>query len=496
MVPRSTRTKFILLLAFIIFAIVYRLIPIPGQLLIVPDHWQQINAWPQVRITAEDLRPGQEASLVIFDTIPWAHVKLIVEDGEGTLDGYELNSTTGVYQWNWSFTVPDTRDYSLKFYHNCDTGCRTWTTVATGEVTALDNVSTQPELIPTKLGVVFANPERDWHNRRGWVVELTYTQLAEAEYWGIDDLSRRVEAATNKGLLVLVRVDYDQGQSIPPPDDYLALDTYLNYIQRLARDDRLKNVYGYIIGSGFNTRGGNSQASENMVTPAWYARVFNGYNAPTDHTDNVVQTIRAENVTARILVGPVSPWRTDQDGALTYQIDVPWLNYFHTLVAAIDQATQEKASVGMAMVAPDGFAVQAPGRPDAPELTASERANEPNINLQRPDWDGAQAGFRVYQNWLDIINAHHHTKGLPVYISSTNTFQPDTAVEPAQNYPPGWLTTALDVVNQEPQIAALCWFLDEFPHDDQWVFFSLTEPRGLMVNAADEFDSLLQNTSR
>ncbi|PID85493.1 MAG: hypothetical protein CSB13_07945 [Chloroflexi bacterium] len=336
MIPRSTRTKFILLLAFIIFVIVYWLIPIPGQLLIVPDHWQQINIWPQVRIRAEDLQPGQEASLVIFDTIPWTHVKLIVGDGEGTLDGYEVNGSTGVHQWNWSFTVPEARDYNLNFYHSCDTGCQAWTTATAGTVTAPDNTSTQSELIPTKLGVVFANPERDWHNRRGWVVELTYTQLAEAEYWGIDDLARRVEVAVNEGLLVLVRVDYNQGQSIPPPDDYLALDTYLNYIQRLARDDRLKNVYGYIVGSGFNTRSGNSQASENMVTPAWYARVFNGYRAPADHTDNVVQTIRAENVTARILVGPVSTWRTDQDGALTYRIDVPWLNYFHTLVAAID----------------------------------------------------------------------------------------------------------------------------------------------------------------
>jgi hypothetical protein len=65
-------------------------------------------------------------------------------------------------------------------------------------------------------------------------------------------------------------------------------------------------------------------------------------------------------------------------------------------------------------------------------------------------------------------------------------------VKPAQNYPPGWLTAALDVVNREPQIAALCWYLDVFPHDDQWDFFSLTNPRGLMVNAAGEFDSLLR----
>jgi hypothetical protein len=496
MAPRSARFKLLLLFGIIVVVAAYWSIPIPGQVLLVPDNWRQVNAWPQVRISTEDLQSGQEASLVIFDTVPWPHVKLIVEDGEGTLNGYEVNDTTGVYRWNWSFTIPDSPRYGLKFYHDCDTGCQAWTTVAAGEATAPENAAASPELIPTKLGVVFANPARNWHNRRGWVVELTYAQLAEAEYWGIDDLARRVEAATNKGLLVLVRVDYDQGQSIPPPDDHLALDAYLNTIRRLARDDRLEGVYGYIIGSGFNTRGSNSQASENMVTPAWYARVFNGYSVPADHTDNVVQTIRAENRTVRVLVGPVAPWRSDQDGALTYRIDVPWLNYFNTLAAAIDQAAQEKTAAGIALVAPDGFAVQAPGRPDAPELTDSERADEPRIDLQRQAWDSAQAGFRIYRNWLDIINAYPHTEGLPVYISSTNTFQPDTGIAPAQNYPLGWLTTALEIVNQEPQIAALCWFLDVFPHDDQWDFFSLTEPRGRMVNAADEFDSLLQNTSR
>jgi len=333
---------------------------------------------------------------------------------------------------------------------------------------------------------------RNRHNRRGWVVELTYTQLADAEYWGIDDLARRVEASVDKGLLVLVRVDYDQGQSIPPPADYLALDAYLTAVQRLARDDRLSGVHGYVVGSGFNTREGNSQSPGNKVTPEWYARVLNGYDTPVERTDNVIQTIRSENPAARILVGPISPWHDDQTGALLHRIDVPWLNYFNTLVIRVNEATQERASAGIALAAPDGFAVQASGWPDAPELAGSERVDEPRIDLRQPPDTGAQAGFRVYQDWLDVINAHPDSRGLPVYITSTNTFQRDDTAEPAQNYPPGWLTAALDVVNREPQIAALCWYLDAFPHDDQWDFFSLTNPRGLMVNAADEFDSLLR----
>ncbi|VAW43216.1 hypothetical protein MNBD_CHLOROFLEXI01-689 [hydrothermal vent metagenome] len=33
--------------------------------------------------------------------------------------------------------------------------------------------------------------------------------------------------------------------------------------------------------------------------------------------------------------------------------------------------------------------------------------------------------------------------------------------------------------------------MDGFPHDEQWAMFSLTTPRGLLVEAAQEFDALL-----
>jgi hypothetical protein len=49
----------------------------------------------------------------------------------------------------------------------------------------------------------------------------------------------------------------------------------------------------------------------------------------------------------------------------------------------------------------------------------------------------------------------------------------------------------LTAVNAEPQIAALCWFMDYFPHDDHWALFSLYQPRGLLVEVAVEFERLL-----
>jgi len=222
------------------------------------------------------------------------------------------------------------------------------------------------------------------------------------------------------------------------------------------------------------------------VTPEWYARVFNGYDTDPTRHDNIVAIMRAEHPAIHVLVGPVRPGSSDQNGRLRYRIDAPWLNYMNTLVAALDEAAQQRA-----WAAPDGFAIQAPGRPDAPEFGSTPNPDEPTLDLRRAEWNGAQMGFRVFEDWLDIINAYPTTRGLPAYITSTNTFAPGSEAAPAENYPPGWLTNALEVANREPQIQALCWFVDEFPLDKQWELYSLTDPHGRLAEAAAEFDQLL-----
>src|SRR5690606_37103033 len=134
--------------------------------------------------------------------------------------------------------------------------------------------------LPTKLCVAFADPERNWHGRRGWVVDIAYARLADAtedRFWNVDALAERVYQATEAGVRVLVRLEYDRDQSLPPRDDFLALSDYLSYVRRLARDDRLAGVYGYVIGSGPNAIESNAQAADRPVTAEWYARIFNGF---------------------------------------------------------------------------------------------------------------------------------------------------------------------------------------------------------------------------
>lgn len=469
----------------------YWLAPGLGSALIVLPGSERISVWPQLRLEPPQPLPGQRARVFISDVAPWVHLELFVNGRRAEFERYWADEQAGIWIWSWSFVAPPQPGYEIAFYRNCDTGCleRARWTIGVAPQTVAPPASSG---LPTKLGVVFANPDRDWNNRNGWDVELTYARQADAEYWGVDDLAGRVQAAARRGLRVLVRVDYEQGQSLPPAEDYAALTEYLEYLARLARDQRLRDVYGYVIGSGTNAGNSNVQAPQNPVTPEWYARLFNGYGVDPARSDNVVQTIRRENPTVRILVGPVRPWITDQTGERRFRMDAPWLNYMNTLTAGIDAGASAKAALGISNAAPDGFAVQAPGRPDAPELAGQGGAREPLLSLRSPEWGGAQMGFRIFEDWLEIINAYENTRGLPVYITSTNTAPPDTEVTPAENYPRGWLTNALRVVNHQPQIMALCWFMDFFPHDERWEFFSLTEPRGWTHEAADEFAELLR----
>jgi hypothetical protein len=464
----------------------YWLVPVSGRVVIETGS-AQAGTWPRLRLDPPVPRAGDPVVLKVSDTQPWTYVRLTV-NGRAASPSEWGKSAERTWTWTWALDGRDLDPPSeLVFYHDCDTGCVERGRFTLGEAP----VETPAAYLPTKLGVVFADPDRDWHGRSGWDVELTYARLAEDEYWGIDDLAWRVQQAVDRGLRVLVRVDYDQGQSIPPAGEHLALDAYLAYLQRLARDARLKGVYGYVLGSGYNSLEGNAQLPERPVTPEWYARMLNGYGEPPEHADNAIQVIRRENPHVRVLVGPVRPWNADQDGARRYRIDVPWLNYMNTLVAALDESARAKLAAGTSLVIPDGFALHTPGWVDAPTLGERERAQEPHRDLGRAEWGTAQAGFRTYRDWLAVINAHESTRGLPVYISSTNTFaRPDAP--PAENYPPGWLVEAYAEIRDEPQVRALCWFIDRDRSGSQaWDWFSLAAGSGRMAYAAEEFDRLL-----
>jgi len=478
---RSHLSLSVLLLVVALGAIWF--LPIQGQVYVTTGNGEPAIVFPQARIEPR----GSATNVFITDNVAWSNVGIAVKGKLYPASDWQTNSN-GIVTWRWEF-APNDSTGDLVFYHSCQTGCVERTRLALGKANSTVELD---EGNPTKLGVVSANPNRDWHGRSGWDVEMTYATLAEDKESGIDELARHVYQADMQNLRVLVRVDYAPGQSLPPANDNVALSQYLTYVRRLARDARLRSVYGYIIGSGFNDPGSNSLAPDALVTPEWYARVFNGYGEVVTRTDNVVQVIHQENPHTRVLAGPVRPFKMQQGGTNKYAVDAPWLNYMNTLVARLDESARAKAQAGFALTAPDGFAVNAPGRPNAPELQGRAPADEPRVDLKRAAWNGAQAGFRVYRDWLDIINAYPTTRGLPVLISATNTFTPDEGIVPAQNYPRGWLTSAYEVINAEPQVQALAWFLDEDKSaDGRWDAYSLTKGIGRVYDATKEFDELL-----
>lgn len=482
-------------------------LPIEGTVLVSSQPLDPNAQFPQYVFVPSSPRPGDEVLVNITDNVPWTHVELMVNDQPATFVETQALPLRQQWSWSWRFTMPslDAEDHAptetiLSFYRDCDSGCRL------RDRRALEPFATAGELLPkeaglpTKLCVDFPDPDRDWHGRSGWGMDLTYA-AADVSYWQMDALAGRVQQGAEQGLRMLVRVDYAPQQSLPPTDDEAALALYLEHVHRLARDERFAHVYGFIIGTGFNAADSNLLSPEAPTTPEWYARLFNGSHTDATgsaeaHDNTVIQIVRANNPHARVLVGPVRPWVSDGNGAETYRIDAPWLNYMNTLVALLDENARRNSAAGIPLTEPDGFALNVPGRPGAVDADEADPALEPTLDLPRTEWNGAQSGFRVYQEWLDIINSHPTTRGKPAFITSTNTYTPDQppadAALPAQNYPPGWLTNALSVVNDEPQIQSLCWFLDLIPGDQRWQGYSLAQGEGRMRAAAQEFDALLQ----
>jgi hypothetical protein len=462
--------------------------------LLVPDGrivvtgGEPTGQWPRIEVEPAVPSPGATVALTVTDVVAWPHVALMA-DGRYVPIEPQAEPRPGVWSWRATLRAPDSpKAWDAAFYRDCHLGC-----VERGRLGLGGQRPAAPPraLLPTKLGVVFAAPERDWHGRQGWDVELLYCSSADDHpRWGLHGLAGVAGSAAAAGLRVLVRVAYDREQSLPPRDDEVALARYLGCVERAARDARLRDVYGWVIGSGYNAPGENARAEGRATTPEWYARVFNGYGLEPARTDNVVARLRAASPSARALVGPVAPWVEAADGGLKHAVDAPWLHYMNTLVAALDRSAREKAAAGVAAAGPDGFALQAPGRPDAPAALARP-AEEPRLDLPHPAWPGAQAGFRVYRDWLSVINRHAGTRGLPAYITATNTFAPGGGAPPAQSYPAGWLRAAAEEVAGEPQVQALIWFLDDPTGDGAWDFFSLTRRPGRLADAAAEFDRLL-----
>lgn len=144
----------------------YWLLPISGQVMVIPGSMAPAPLWPQMRLDPPAPQPGQPTTVWVTDVVPWAHVMLTVDGQAVPIQDWQANPD-GTWTWRWAFAASGRGERGMVFYHSCDTGCaeRSRMVVGTGQLTP------PAQGVPTKLGLVFASPQRDWHGRSGWDIE-------------------------------------------------------------------------------------------------------------------------------------------------------------------------------------------------------------------------------------------------------------------------------------------------------------------------------------
>jgi hypothetical protein len=130
--------------------------------------------WPRFSVYPPSPRPDDVVRVEVIDRIPWGYILLTVNGEPAALEQIEAMPASGIWRWRWRFRMP-AEAVELAFYRDCHEGCRLRGRLALGD---LEPTPASPPL-PTKLGLVFPHPERDWKGRAGWAVDLTYAQRAE-----------------------------------------------------------------------------------------------------------------------------------------------------------------------------------------------------------------------------------------------------------------------------------------------------------------------------
>ena len=297
-------------------------------------------AWPQIRMEPANPQPGEPATIWVSDVQPWPHMRLTVD---GRPARYQppprlVPADMGPpfvpehWVWKWDITA-DSMPAQVDFYHDCHIGCvlrgQQHVGVASdAEGATVPTSGRQDPLRPTKLGLVFPHPERDWHARAGWAVELSYAATPDEAYWGIEDLAARVHGHEEAGLRVLLRLDYDRGQSMPPPGNLIAYQSYAEYLSRIAADARFDGLHAVFLGSGYNATDTNRLSPEQPVSPEWYVEMLlgsvpgsEGLSEEDDQLLSIglVGIVRAIDPELAILIGPLRPFTLTAPNAMSGQ---------------------------------------------------------------------------------------------------------------------------------------------------------------------------------
>ena len=166
-------------LPLLVLAGIILVLPLRGRVAFLPADVSPAAVWPKIELNPAIPLPGQPLQITIQDAMALPNVQLAVNGFAVHPSKWEISEQGAApWEWTWQVDAPSSSAYDLIFYHHCDSGCIERARWTVGQMDEQRTAST-----PTKLGVVFANLERDWHGKSAWAesqqaaIQLILTEL-------------------------------------------------------------------------------------------------------------------------------------------------------------------------------------------------------------------------------------------------------------------------------------------------------------------------------
>jgi len=259
--------------------------------------------------------------------------------------------------------------------------------------------------------------EQTIKNGKGmYSVEVLYTR----RYTNPAAEVAKLRSIMGKGFRIILRLDYDYGQTVPADWDWVGRYDYAVRSGQIARD--MAGVVSlFVIGNEMTS------AHEGQISPQWYTIVFNAHD-----TNSAYDRIKAVRPDARVLMGGLSGWPgfPGEGGS-----NVNFFDYFIEQVEAVD-----------------GFAVHAYSGTSF--FDGSGGTEDPRFSDMTGLLSFAEYAKRIYAKWGPSVK--------PIYITETNTYWFKNGFSD-RSYRDNWIKEAYQAVDQwnrsnDMKIEALCWF--------------------------------------
>jgi hypothetical protein len=339
--------------------------------------------------------------------------------------------------------------------------------------------------------------DRDLHGRQALSIELLHSVDEER---GIEQLQDRVRQLLDRGVRVLVRVDFRPGQNVPAENDFEARFFYARFFGKLARHPDFGRVHGFIVGNEPNL-GSENGGRKSGISPEWYMKVHSGANAQPDDEADAWTQLRAADFTGEVLIAAPAPWSADTDGSLdwyptpTGALDtMHWLRYTATLYwLAFNQSRMPRDEVVASLhVYSNVLRCRQLGLNPAFEPTFKDK-------LREPTWHNCQYGIRVYEELRQQIDTQAGGEAVPHYVTEWNSLvgrQSDDLTDaawPCNNYPRGLLRQAVKYLTPHENLKGFAVFVDKDPHGGApfWVA-SAVRGHASLASLRDEQRGLLR----